>query len=100
MRIYCPDTGEVLFSYRSYLKSRHWFLFKKRYDSSEFYSGVCYICGRISSLHHHHIYYDRLGSELYEDICLLCGLCHRNVHRSLRKGVSWDSIVDRVNNAR
>lgn len=97
--IVCPDTGEVCRSYKSYLTSKHWRLFKKRFRESSFYTGICFICGNTVKLHHHHTTYVRLGKELLSDIVLLCGSkCHRNVHRALRKGITWDKIVKSVEN--
>lgn len=93
-RIVCCDTGEVFYSYRKYLLSRHWLLFKKRFRSSKYYRGCCYICSSSYKNHLHHISYERIGCELFSDVVELCSFpCHVNVHRAMKKGVSWDDVV-------
>jgi hypothetical protein len=96
--IVCLDTKEVCKSYKTYLLSKHWKLFKKKFRESKYYTGVCFICGKSNKLHHHHLTYINLGKELLSDIVLLCGsTCHRNVHRALRKGITWEKIISNIN---
>ena len=95
--IVCEDTSEVCSSYPEYLRSKHWKLFKKRYKQSDKFTGCCLICGKKRKLHHHHITYINLGKELLSDVVLLCGTtCHRNIHKALRKGITWKQIISNI----
>ena len=100
--IVCSDTGEVCRSYKEYLRSKHWELFKKRYKLSKMYTGKCFICskhyGRTGE-NLHHITYKRVGHELLTDIVSLCRVCHRNVHKALKNGITWNEISDKVTDA-
>lgn len=94
--IVCADTGEIIKSYTAYLKSKHWKLFKKRFKESSYYRGRCFICHKEKNIHFHHLTYERIGKENLSDVIELCGLCHRNVHRALSKGKTWESIVKQL----
>lgn len=91
--IVCEDTGEIIKSYSAYLRSKHWRLFKKKFKTSKYYRGKCFICSRDKMLHLHHITYVRIGKERLTDVIELCKCCHRNVHKALDKGKTWESIV-------
>lgn len=94
--IVCTDTKEVCTSYKRYLLSKHWKLFKKRYRESSYYTGHCLFCSSSIRLHFHHITYIRLGKELLKDVVPLCKLHHKQVHKALRNGAIWESIVDQL----
>lgn len=97
--IVCKDTGEVIRSYKAYLASKHWKLFKKKFRESKYYTGRCFICGKSKGLHLHHLTYVRIGKEFLTDVVELCGSpCHRNVHRAMRRNplVTWESILKQL----
>lgn len=91
--IVCEDTGEIVKSYTAYLKSKHWRLFKKTFKASKYSKKRCYICHKEKSIHLHHLTYERIGKEKLTDVIELCRCCHRNVHKALDKGKTWESIV-------
>jgi hypothetical protein len=92
--IVCADTGEIVRSYKAYLNSKHWRLFRKNFKKSSCFTGRCCICGKIRGLHLHHITYIRIGMERFSDVRELCKGCHRNVHRAMRKNslITWEDI--------
>lgn len=56
----------------------------------------CAICGmphkfNKSSLHLHHLNYNRFGKEFDSDLIPLCGICHKNVH-NFHKSTNQQSI--------
>lgn len=94
--IVCSDTGEVCSSYKEYLHSKHWKLFKKRYRQSSYYIGHCLFCDCTVRLHFHHITYVRLGKEFLKDVVTLCKKHHTQIHKALRKGVAWEKIMSNL----
>lgn len=94
--IVCEDTGEIVKSYSAYLKSKHWRLFKKTFRASKYHYGKCFICSKEKNIHLHHLTYERIGKEKLTDVVELCKGCHRNVHKALDKGKTWEGIVKQL----
>ena len=87
-RIVCKDTGEVVFGYRDYLKTRHWK--EKRKSVYERFNGVCCRCGEqfsLTEMQVHHKTYHNLGNEKDQDLILYCRRCHSIVeqHKTKKK---------------
>lgn len=95
-RIVCDDTGEICYSYKEYLRSKHWRLFKKKFKQSSSYTGCCLICSSKYKLHFHHLTYVRLGKERFSDIVVLCSKDHKMVHKALKKGILWEDILSQL----
>jgi hypothetical protein len=94
--IVCEDTGEIIKSYSAYLKSKHWRLFKKSFRNSKYCKSKCFICSKEKGIQLHHLTYERIGKEVFTDVIELCKSCHRNVHKALDKGKTWESIVKQI----
>ena len=78
-RIYCKDTGEICFGYKSYLKSQHWDLIRSRVIQNHPY---CEMCKKSKKpLQVHHLSYKRIGYEKDSDLIPLCAECHAAVHK-------------------
>ena len=95
-KIVCEDTGEVLRTYESYLKSKHWKLFKARFRKSTYYRGQCLLCYKTLRLHFHHITYKNIGNEDFSDVVELCSKHHTQVHKCLNRGIHWEHIVKQI----
>ena len=93
-RIKCI-TGEVVYSYRDYLKTDHWF--ELRGKCLERCGGICQQCGRYEATEIHHKTYDHLGNESISELLPLCSNCHAREHedsedRKLRIAIVSDRI--------
>ncbi len=76
--MYKCRTGEVVETYKQYLKTRHWKSIKQAVFESRVYE--CTKCGVGKNLHIHHLTYDRVGKERLSDLIYLCETCHSEVH--------------------
>ena len=75
-------------NYHEYINSPAWFERRRVHFRANDANTRCFVCnwhGK-SSLHVHHITYDRLGSEAPEDLVSLCRNCHAVVHDMVRLG--------------
>lgn len=68
----------VKVNYNKYLQSETWKIKKQAVLNRDSYQ--CQMCGRIHSLHVHHITYKNLGKEPLSDLVTLCSFCHKKVH--------------------
>jgi hypothetical protein len=93
--IKCKDTGEVCYTYQSYLSSEHWRNFKIRWLNSNDYKkhklkhglSGCACCTRWGEMHFHHITYQRLGRENPRDVIRVCKECHELIHDYIKKAI-------------
>lgn len=82
--IRCQTTGEVVNSYKLYLRTKHWEQIKQRKLSQKNYK--CEICGAKRNLNIHHKTYERLGCEELTDLQVLCKRCHELIHIHMEFG--------------
>jgi hypothetical protein len=82
------STGEVVISYRDYLKTRHWANVRRRFISSKLFDGGCALCKRREKLQLHHKSYKRIGHEYLWDLVMLCDHCHSTTHTANRNPTS------------
>lgn len=76
--IKCITTGEVVYSYRDYLKTEHWKNIRKLIRKK--YNNKCKNCKTSERLEVHHKTYRNIGNELLSNLVLLCRDCHQQVH--------------------
>jgi hypothetical protein len=74
----CEDTNEVCRTYKNYLNSRHWKLYKEKYIN--IYRKECAVCKSKVKLNFHHKTYENVGNESLDDVVILCRECHEKVH--------------------
>jgi len=86
----CKDTGEVVYGYQNYLKTKHWALTKNRMYKSK-YKYKCYCCGCRSKLQLHHKSYTTVGNENLNHLIWLCGKCHKKTHEISETSKLWKS---------
>ena len=107
--IHCRDTSEVCPDYRTYLQSRHWADFKRRYYASKVFrspsafggiNSKC-VCCQIPNkpLDIHHLTYLRLGCEKFWDVIPLCRECHSAAHAMFRTVVKAGEIAYQMRRA-
>lgn len=83
MKIKC-STGEVVYSYKDYLKTKHWI--NKKIQFLKNHKNECSMCGRKNcKLDLHHMTYENVGNEKLDDLVVLCNECHTKVHKNLDK---------------
>lgn len=82
MKIIC-NTGEIVYNYRDYLKTRHWII-KKQEFRNKFIAKCCMCDYKGNGLHIHHMSYDNIGNENIDDLCFLCSICHNKIHTELK----------------
>lgn len=72
--------------YINYLKSDKWIKFRNKikFDRGN-KCEICSISGDITHLHGHHVTYVRFMNEIESDIQILCNLCHKEVHKTIKK---------------
>lgn len=78
----CNDTGEIVYSYPSYLRTEHWKRFRKIIRKR----GGCQVCSSSEKLEVHHLTYQFLGKELPKHVKLLCSECHSESHDIINSG--------------
>ena len=87
MKIKCRDTGEVVYNYSDYLKTKHWKTLREL--SFEKAKGVCKACKKQMSENFvcHHKTYARIGRErinhklellFQDDVIAVCPECHND----------------------
>jgi 5-methylcytosine-specific restriction endonuclease McrA len=74
--------GDIIVSYRRYLKSDKWLNLKKQVFERDKHR--CQTCHAIKQLEVHHVTYDRLGNENLDDLIMLCKLCHEAITNVIR----------------
>jgi hypothetical protein len=81
-------------SYKEYLRSQHWFAFRKLYFAKSYNSHRCF-CG-LSTVQLHHRTYERLGNERFKDVIPLCANHHGFLHKKLARhwGIGWEDDLD------
>lgn len=75
-------------TYQHYIKSEEWYQLK--IDLLNKRGCKCEKCGikkRPTSLHIHHISYERLFNEKPEDLMILCPICHMKEHGLIKKKI-------------
>lgn len=76
--IYCVTTGEIVNSYKDYLKTNHWknirSIIRKKYKNK------CRSCKTTENLEVHHKTYKNIGNEKLSNLTLLCRNCHQKAH--------------------
>ena len=77
--IKCVTTGEIVFGYAAYLKTRHWANIRLDLKDER-----CVVCDRVP-IQLHHITYERIGNEEPADIIALCGTHHMKIHDIRKK---------------
>ena len=85
--------------YVEYMKSDEWQKMKHSRLEIDHYS--CVMCGyskKPEILMVHHLNYKRLGHEdVWKDLVTLCPICHRKVHRMLKRkqepGTKYNAVV-------
>ena len=81
--IKCPDTGEAVWSYKAYLHTEHWALFREQYFLRN--DRRCKGCGTVDGpIHLHHLTYARVGCEQDTDVTPMCKRCHEIVEHEKR----------------
>lgn len=92
--IFCADTGEKVFDYQSYLKTKHWKM--KRIQIAKQRKYTCEICGVENEdekkFNIHHNTYQNIGYELDTDLNLLCETCHIAIHKEMKLDIISDYI--------
>jgi len=71
--------------YNQYIKSEEWYNLK--IDLLEKRGCKCEKCGkkrRPTSLHIHHLTYERLYDELPTDLMIMCAICHMKEHGKIK----------------
>jgi 5-methylcytosine-specific restriction endonuclease McrA len=65
--------------YHKYLLSSGWKIKRDKIISEK---GCCSRCGKMKSLHVHHLTYKNIFNENSEDLIVLCKSCRREEHKS------------------
>lgn len=92
-------SGNVYYSYKSYLKSKDWRIKRHKFLKSSCYRKRCELCGssdEICKIHIHHLTYERIGDELLLDLVAVCEICHILVHSDLGHTVENPKVVART----
>lgn len=74
-------TGEIVYSYEDYLKTKHWKVIKSEYKKRHRYQ--CTLCFSDKNLQLHHMTYKNIGREKFTDLVYLCEGCHIKIHKTL-----------------
>ena len=85
-KIVCSDTGEVVYKYSDYLKTKHWLI--KKIRISKKYNYTCQMCGcscKENKPNIHHNTYKRIGNEWDTDLNYLCETCHHAIHKTFKE---------------
>lgn len=80
----CTDTGEVVYNYQDYLRTRHWKELKEKVTASR-HGQRCSCCHSKENLNLHHKTYERIGKERLKDMVFLCREHHLLVHERDKK---------------
>jgi hypothetical protein len=76
-------TGVYRARYDAYISSERWAGRRASYYKN--HERKCAACASASSIHLHHLTYERMGNELDADLIPLCESCHDKVHALHKK---------------
>lgn len=89
--IYCQKTKETANTYREYLKTNHWKIFRVKVLHEK---AKCEICFDTNRLELHHKNYYCLGMETKNDVLCLCRPCHKLLHEFI--GIIDNTIAEKT----
>lgn len=76
-------TGEIVNTYKEYLKTKHWAKVKAQFHAE--HKKICVMCQGNKYLQVHHMTYANIGNEKEEDLAFLCNDCHKLIYKKLSK---------------
>lgn len=81
MHEYKCSTGEIVFGYDNYLKTKHWRSLREQIAMEAEYR--CH-CGKIikTGYNVHHLTYKNVGHENKNDLVFMCQDCHNAIHKA------------------